>query len=394
MNDQEHTNVEGDDDEISLIEIGIALGEQKRILFGIPAVTTALALAYAFLATPIYTARTVLLPPQQQQSAASSMLASLGSLAGIAGAAVGVKSPEEMYVAFLRSRTLEDEVINRLDLRAHYKDKTPYETRKDLEHNVHVSADKQTGLITIDADDKDPVFAARLANMEVTALHDLLGRIAVTDAQQRRVFFGREVKHTELALAAADARFRRLSAEGGLPVTEALAETSVQISAALRAQITAKEVELSALRRFATEKNADVQRLMGQLVALRAQLDRLQQGGAHVTPTTPQGVAAIAALRDLKTNQAVLSVMIKQYEMAKIDEAREGPLLQQVDVAQPPDHRSKPRRGLIVLLGAAGGLLIGVAAALLRSALDKAKHHPESAAQLGMLRKAWRSTSR
>jgi uncharacterized protein involved in exopolysaccharide biosynthesis len=381
------------DDEINLISIAIALGEQKRTLFGVPSVTVALALAYALLAPPVYTAQTVLLPPQQQQSAASSMLASLGSLASIAGAAGGVKSPEEMYVAFLQSQTIQDEVINRLNLRVHYRDKSMYDTRQDLARHVRISADKQSGLITIDADDRDPVFAAKLANTEVSALHDLLGRLAVTDAQQRRMFFGHEVKRTELALAAADATFRRLSAEGGLPVTQALAETTVQTSAALRAQITAKEVELAALRRFATSQNANVQRVSSQLGALRTQLTRLQQGGDRVVPASAQGEAAIAALRDLKTDQAVLEVMIKQYEMAKVDEAREGPLLQQVDVAQPPDHRSKPKRALIVALAAVGGLLIGAVAAIIRYSLAEARQDPAAAAQLGMLRRAWRSGS-
>jgi len=377
-------------DEIDLIDLAVSLGEQKRILFAVPAVTTTIAIAYALIAPPVYTSQTVLLPPQQQQSAASSMLASLGSLAGLAGAAVAVKSPEAMYVAFLTNQTVENEVITRLGLQARYDDKTLSATRKDLERHLRIQADKQTGLITIDADDKDPTFSARLANTEVEALHDLLGHLAVTDAQQRRIFFATEMKRTERALANANLRFRQLSSQGGLPVTSVLAETAVKTTSALRAQITAKEVEISAMRQFATSHNVEVRRLTGQLTALQAQLYRLEQGGTKAIMPTAEGTAAISALRDLKTDQAVLEVMTKQYEVAKMDEAREGPLLQQVDIAAPPDHRSKPKRALIVALGACGGLLLGIAAALMKHAILRAKRDPETAAKLQILNSTWR----
>lgn len=390
MNDQNVREL-ADEGEISLIEIGIALGEQKRLLLGIPALTTAIALGFALFTTPIYTARTIILPPQQQQSEASSALASLGTLAGIAGAAVGVRSPEDMYVAFFKSRSVEDDVIKRLNLQQHYKAQSKYDARLELERSVSASADKQTGLITINANDKDPTFAALLANTEVVALRDLLSRIAVTGAQQRRLFFGEQIRKTEQALAAADARFRTLSAQGGLPIAEALAQSDVQTSIVLRAKITSTEVALAAAQQFTTPENPNVQHLTNQLTALREQLDKLQQGGTSMLSTTRRGEAAISALRTLKTQEAILDVMTRQYETAKVDEAREGPILQQVDLAQVPEKKSKPRRILIVLIGAAIGLFFGIISALSRQALQKAKNDPTKRERLSFLKNTWRN---
>ena len=380
----------GADDEINLLEVAIALGQQKKVLFGIPAATTAVALAYALFAPPIYTATTIILPPQQEQSSASSMLASLGSLAGLAGASAGIKSPEEMYVAFFNSQSVENDVINSLHLKAHYRRNSLYETRKELERNISVSADKQTGLIKLDASDRNPVFAATLANADVDALRSLLSRIAVTGAQQRRAFFYQQMHKAAQALAAADARFRRLSAQGGLPLTEALAQSDVQTSTALRAKITATELEIAGLQQFSTAQNPSVRRLTAQLTALREQLNRLQEGGARERPTNSKGEAAISALRDLKTQESVLEAMTKQYEMAKVDEAREGPLLQQVDVARPPERANKPKRVVIVIIGATIGIILGIIGALSRHLVIKIAQDPTNGPDISALREAWK----
>jgi capsular polysaccharide biosynthesis protein len=174
------------DDEISLIDLAIALGEEKKTLFAVPAITTTLAIVVSLLMTPIFTAKTVMMPPQQQQSGAASALASLGGLAGLAGAAAGIKSADEMYVAFMQSEGLQNAVIKRLSLQERYDAKTMTDTRAALKGLVRISSDKKTGLITIEADDKDPAFAAQLANAQVEELRNLLGRLAVTDAQQRQ----------------------------------------------------------------------------------------------------------------------------------------------------------------------------------------------------------------
>jgi len=182
---------EAEDAEISLINLAIALGEEKKTLFAVPAITTTLAIVVSLLMTPIFTAKTVMMPPQQQQSGAASALASLGALAGLAGGAAGIKSPDEMYIAFMQGESLQNAVIKKLGLQERYDEKTLVDTRKELKEKVKIISDKKSGLITIEADDKDPEFAAKLANTHVEELRSLMGRLAVTDAQQRRVFLNK-----------------------------------------------------------------------------------------------------------------------------------------------------------------------------------------------------------
>ena len=380
----------GEDDEISLLELAIALGEEKKTLFAVPAFTTAVAIVVSLIMTPVFTAKTLMMPPQQQQSSAASALASLGALAGLAGGAAGVKSPDEMYIAFMESESLQNSVIKKMNLQTRYESKTLVDTRAALKGAVKITSDKKSGLISIEATDKDPVFAAQLANIYIDELHNLLGRLAVTDAQQRRVFYEDQIKKTQTEFANAEARFRQSNEKSGMQVTSILAETGIRANAEMRGQIAAKEVQLQAMSRFETAQNPDVQRLSSEISALRQQLAKLESGSGNAgSAVTPKQQEAVQAYRDIKVQEAMLEVLIKQYELARVDEAKEGPLVQQVDPATPPERRSKPKRTLIVLVSALGGLFLGVLAAFVRRSIKKAASDPESSQLMIQLREAW-----
>ena len=326
-----------DNDEISLLELAIALGEEKKTLFLVPAFTTAVAIVVSLLMTPVFTAKTLMMPPQQQQSSAASALASLGALAGIAGGVAGVKSPDEMYIAFMESESFQNSVIKKLDLQSRYEAKTLLDTRTALKGAVKITSDKKSGLLSIEATDKDPNFAAQMANLYVDELHNFLGRLAVTEAQQRRVFYEDQIKKTQSDFANAEARFRAANDKSGMQMTSILAETGLRANAEIRGQIAAKEVQLQAMSRFQTTQNPDVQRLSSEISALRQHLTKLENGSGNNIPSiTPIQKEAVNAYRDIKVQEAMLEVMIKQYELARVDEAKEGPLLQQVDPATPP----------------------------------------------------------
>ncbi len=379
-----------DNDEISLLELAIALGEEKKTLFLVPAFTTAVAIVVSLLMTPVFTAKTLMMPPQQQQSSAASALASLGALAGIAGGVAGVKSPDEMYIAFMESESFQNSVIKKLDLQSRYEAKTLLDTRTALKGAVKITSDKKSGLLSIEATDKDPNFAAQMANLYVDELHNFLGRLAVTEAQQRRVFYEDQIKKTQSDFANAEARFRAANDKSGMQMTSILAETGLRANAEIRGQIAAKEVQLQAMSRFQTTQNPDVQRLSSEISALRQHLTKLENGSGNNIPSiTPIQKEAVNAYRDIKVQEAMLEVMIKQYELARVDEAKEGPLLQQVDPATPPERRSKPKRTLIVLVSALGGLFLGVLAAFIRRSINKASTDPESSEQIRKLRSAW-----
>ncbi len=379
-----------EEDEISLLDLAIALGEEKKTLFGIPAITTTLAIVVSLLMTPIFTAKTVMMPPQQQQSGAASALASLGALAGLAGVAAGVKSPDEMYIAFLQSESLQRAVIEKLNLQERYQNKTFFETRETMKGLVKIAADKKSGLITIEADDKDPEFAAKLANTHVEELRNLMGKLAVTDAQQRRLFFEQQISKTQEELALAEANFRAAKEKSGIQVTAVIAEGSVRASAEMRGQIAAKEVQLSAMSSFATRQNPDVQRLAGELNALRTQLKKLEQGSGDDEKSSPLQQLAVKSYRDIKAREAIIGVLIAQYESARVDESKEGPLIQVVDIAHAPERKSKPKRANIVLGSGFAGLVFGVLLTILRRAFRKAAHNPQNAEQLTQLKAVWR----
>lgn len=385
-----HNNADlPDDDEISLIDLAIALGEEKKTLFAVPAITTTLAIVVSLLLTPIYTAKTVMMPPQQQQSGAASALASLGGLAGLAGAAAGIKSPDEMYIAFMQSESLQNEVIKKLDLQERYNAKTPGDARNALKASIKVAADKKSGLITIEANDKDPEFAAKLANVHVEELRNLMGRLAVTDAQQRRVFYEQAITKTQAELADAEANFRSAKEKSGMQVTMVIAESGVRASADMRGQIAAREVQMQAMSRFATPQNPDVQRIGSELAALRAQLSKLEQGSGSDEKTSPLQQLAVKSYRDIKARESMMGVLVAQYESARVDEAKEGPLIQQVDVAMAPERRSSPKRALMVIVAAFAGLFLGVLIAFVRRALRKATENPQTNQQFNQLKAAW-----
>ncbi len=387
LNSQNSNSSNGDDDEISLIDLAIALGEEKKTLFAVPLFTTSVAIVVSLIMTPVFTAKTLMMPPQQQQSSAASALASLGALAG---GAAGVKSPDEMYIAFMESESLQNSIIKKMNLQTRYEAKTLTDTRAGLKGAVKITSDKKSGLISIEATDKDPVFAAQLANLYIDELHNLLGRLAVTDAQQRRVFYEDQIKKTQADLVNAESRFRLANEKSGMQMTSILAETSLRANAEMRGQIAAKEVQLQAMSRFETTQNPDVQKLTSEMSALRQQLSKLESGSGNTTSAVnPMQQEASQAYRDIKVQQAMLEVLIKQYEIARVDEAKEGPLVQQVDPATPPERRSKPKRSLIVLVSALGGLFLGVLAAFVRRSIKKAATDPESSQLMLQLREAW-----
>ena len=180
--------------EISLFEIVTAIGEEKKTIGLFALVGIALGLAVALLLTPIYTAKTTLLPPQQSQGGSSAMLASLGALAATAGVGGALKAPEELYVGLLKTDSIANALIERFKLKERYEKSTLDDTRKALTLNTVINADRKSTLISVEVNDWDPVFSAQLANAYAEELRRLMTRLAVTEAQQRRLFFEQQME--------------------------------------------------------------------------------------------------------------------------------------------------------------------------------------------------------
>jgi capsule polysaccharide export protein KpsE/RkpR len=398
------STAEGDyDDEgpgVSLTEMLTWLGEGKRLIATVTVVATVAAIGIGLLIPKTFTAHaTMLAPASQQPGGSAAALAALGSLGGLAGG-LGVKSPDELYVALLKSDSVQRALADRFDLKTRY-DVTTYETlRKAMPKYVRVSSDKKSGLISVEVDDKEPKFAADLANAHVTEITKVLGRLAVSEAQLRRVFFDKQLNETKENLIKAEQNLRKVQEKSGVIVLDKQAEALIAGAAQVRALIAEREVQLKVLRTAATEQNPDVMRLTSELRALRTELSRMdstQGGNAGSAVDMPvgrlpeAGIEYVRARRELKLQETLLEAMLRQFEAAKLDEAKEGPVLQQVDVALPPDRKSKPSISLIALGALIGGLLLSSGFVVMRRYREWSRaQSPQDDAARAALARAWR----
>lgn len=348
---------------LTLLDLLISLGHDKKMFFFLWALGVSVTIGIVLTLPRSYSASAVMLPPQSQQNAGFniSMMAQLGPLAGLAGGASGFKTPDGMYIELFKTRRLQDALIKRFNLMERYQAKSPAAARAVLTTRVSLMSDKKSGLLTITVDDPDAQFAAKLANAHVGELAAVLNELALTEAQQRRHFFDSQVTKAMRELHSAEIVFRKAQEAGGIVVSQALAEASVRAGAELRSRIMSKEVQLQALSRFATAQNPEAQRLASELAALRRQLISVEEGGSG--PEHPaKGMEAVKAYREVKVREAALESLVRQLEIAKIDEARDGPQLQLIDPAIPPERVSKPHRSRLAI---AGAVLSGVFAFLI-----------------------------
>ncbi len=383
----------------SFVDVLVDLAERKRLILQITAACGGVSLIVAVLLPPKYTASSTILPPQQNSSMASmlsSQLANLGGMAALAGSAAGLKNQNDMYVAMLKSRTVEDAMVQQFGLMQEYRAKRPSDARKALETVSKIDGSGKDGLIHISVLDRDPKRAAEMANGYIEQYRKLSEHLAITEASQRRLFFERQLEQAKDNLANAEEAMKRAQQQTGFIQLDSQARALIEAAATLRAQINAKEVQIHALETFATDQNAALVQAQKQLDALRQQLAKL--GGSEDSSSenfiVPKGKVPEAGLeymrklRDVKYYETVFTIIARQFETAKLDEAKQGAVIQVVDAAVTPDRKSSPPRTLIVLGGTVLGLLVGSAIALLLTGLQRLRGNPESRCKLTSLRQA------
>jgi uncharacterized protein involved in exopolysaccharide biosynthesis len=320
------------------------------------------AYAATHLIDPTYTARTVFLVPQQAQSSAVSALASLNAISGLGGLG-GVKTTGDQYVSLMQTTNAQDHIIDKFNLMNLYESKFRFQARKELSKNVRITLGKKDGLITVEADANTAQLAADIANQHVDELRRLSDELALTEARQRRRFFETELERTRGKLTAAQ---QALQSSGFNPgALKAEPKSAAEGYARLKAEVTAAEVRLLTLRRIMADSAPEVQTQTTLLEALRGQLAKLEATDA---PSNDAGY--IGRYREFKYQETLFEMFARQYESARLDESREGSLIQVVDTAAPPERPSKPHRGMTALLSAVAGfvLLSGLAIARRRRA--------------------------
>ncbi len=370
-----------EDDGPDLFDLLLPLVQQWRLLVIGTLAAALAALGVSFAMPKIYTSRTVFLPPQQQQSAAASAIAQLGALSGLAGAAAGIKSPADQYVSLLQSATVADRLIDAFKLMEVYESDLRFQARRELAENVRVTLGKKDGLIAVEVDDEDPQRAADMANRHVEELRRLTGQLALTEAQQRRVFFEEQLALTRDRLTQAQQSLQASGFTQG--ALRADARASAEGYARLRAEATAAEVKLQTLRRNLADATPEVQQAMTVLGALRAQLAKLEE--SHDLSSGPDYVSKF---REFKYQETLFDLFARQYELARLDESREGALIQVVDIAKPAEWKSRPKRALIsATAGVVALMLLGVFV-VIRQLWRNAASKPETAAKIAGFRAA------
>ncbi len=385
------------EEEISLLDLLVVIARRRLLIFRLTLGIALAAVPAAFLLPSEYTATTSILPPQQSSSVGASLMAQLGSLgsaASLASGALGLKNPNDLQVALLKSETVEDAMIDHFHLMDLYHAKRRSEALKKLEKVVEIDNGAKDGLIRISVTDRDPRRAAELANGYVAEFKKFSSTLAVTEASQRRLFFEQQLTQAKDNLASAEENLKRTEQKTGLIQLDSQDRALIESVAQLRAQITAKEVQLRAMKSFAAGENPDLEVAEQELAGLRAEQSKMGASptGVADAPLVPKGVMQesgleyVRKLRDVKYFETIFDLLARQYEAAKVDEARQGAVVQVVDPALVPDRRSSPKRTLIVAGAAALGLFLGVVWAFAAEGLSRLENNPAERLRLDALR--------
>jgi tyrosine-protein kinase Etk/Wzc len=386
-------------DEIDLLDLLIVLAKRKRLILGVTLVSAILTAIVSLLLPNRYTATTKILPPQQSQSATAMLVSQLagggmGPLAAMAGSSLGLKNPSDIYIGILKSRTIEDALIQQFDLMRVYRDKRLSDTRKDLSGYSDIIAEKE-GLISISVEDKDPKRAAAMANAYVNELRNVTQHLAISEASQRRLFFEQQVQQAKDDLGNAEVALKETEQKTGMIQLDSQAKAVIEAIGNLCAQVAAKEVQLQAMRSFATEQNPQRILVQEQVAGLREQLRKLQgQEGGDGDPIVGTGripgagLEYVRKLRDVKYYETIFDLLAKQYEAAKIDESREAAVIQVLDHATEPDRKSSPMRLVIVLLSAAAAFFVMALFVFVGQAVRWAQQQPIHSNRIAVLRRS------
>jgi len=387
-------NMSGD---IDFLEVLLVLAREKKLILQVTLGAIVLAAIIVFIIPKSYTATATILPPQQNQSVLSAMLGQLAGTQTLDLRDLGLKNPADVFVAMLKSRTVEDGLVNRFDLRKVYNVKRYQDARKKLEKRSEIDPQKE-GLISIAVSDRDPRRAADIANAWVEELRALNQNLALTEAAQRRAFFEQKLAAERAALSQSEAVLKQIEQKTGIIQPDAQTRALIGAVAEVRAQIAAKEVQLQSMGNYATANNPDVKRVQTELAELRAQSANLSRTQAATAAgegnlQVPTGRVAAASLeylqaaRELKYHESLYDFLSRQLEAARIDEAKNAVVVQVVDKAVEPEKKSSPRRLLIIAVTALLSFLVVALGTLVREGLQRRRQDPAEAARLDQLDK-------
>lgn len=374
----ETSAIQPEGDEINLLDLLLVIVKRKRLVLGLPLVAATAAIIYSLTLPNIYTATAKILPPQKEGGGGglSALLSQAGGLAGLAGGLGGLSGPAELYVGILKSRSVGDAVVKRLDLQNVYEAKSAEDARSRLEKLVKIQAGKD-GIITIAADSKYPKLAAQLANSYVDELSRTSIRLNLSKAGTEKAFLEKRLEVVKGDLKAAEDNLKQFAQQNKTIQIDSQAKASIEGIAKLKAELVTREVQLESLRSFQTDESPEVKALVSTIAKIRREIGAKSsasgsgEGIPGLGSVPGLGLQYARLMRELKTQEAIFEHLTKQFEVAKLAEAKDSSSLQVIDEAVPPLRKSKPKRSLIVILATVTAFFAGVFGAFILEYLEK-----------------------
>ena len=392
---QDNENAVTHEEHINILQYLVVILKRKRMIAGITLACALIMAAISLIMTPRYIAETRILPPQQSSSGISSQV--LGTLgggsSGLISSSLGITSPNALYVGVLKSRTMYDYIVDRFGLMEQYKTDYREDARAILEGSVVVKSGKDE-IISVSVEDKDPQRAAEVANAFIEKLKEITQTLAVTEASKRRLFFEEQLGKVKEDLIKSEEAMQGLQEKTGAVSMDDQARAVIDSIASLRAQIAAKEVEIKVMKTYSEPRNPDLQKSEEALKGMKEELQKLEtKSGETPDPLMPTGrMPEIGAdytrkLRELKYQETLFELMANQYEIARVDEARDATIIQVLDKAVPPGKRAKPKRRQMVVVAVIAGFFLAVFAAFFMEFIENVSSDAENRETIELIRK-------
>lgn len=368
---------------IHLLDYWRVLKKRKRLIGIITGAVAIVSVIVTLLLPNIYAASASLMPPQQELGM-SGLLSNLpNGLGGLAGNLPGTESKADVWAGILKSQTVRDGIIERFGLRERYEQDTIEETRKALDKLVDINKSEDNDIVSITVEDEDPKLAAQMANAFIEELDKVNKTVVMSSGKRTRIFVEKRLTEAKDELHSLEDQMKSFQERNSAVKIDEQAKTIIEAIGKIKGELMAREVELQTLMSYAAPTNPKVELLKTEVNGLKRKLSELEDGhkGAKrnnsiFIPTSriPNlDIQYARLLRDITVQQTLFELLTQQYEMSRIQEAKDSPIVQVLDYAKTPEKKSRPKRSILVLFSTFSAFSFGVFLSFFQEYIEKAK---------------------
>jgi tyrosine-protein kinase Etk/Wzc len=357
-----------DAEAVNVLDYLEILAKRKRFIFSATVTVFILSIGISLLLPKIFISTARILPPQQDQGLSGMMLGQLGGMAGLAGDLLGKGGSADLYVGILKSEAVSDAIIDRFKLMDVYQKDYRLDTYNSLKKRVEIAVGKKDDIISITVQDGDASRAANMANAFVEELAKLTVSLNITGANQDRSFYEEHLSKAKAELARAEDALKSFQAKNKALDIRDQAKATIEGIAQLNAQLAVQEVQRQALRRQFTDSSQEVKNASAVVANLRTQIAQLEGNSAGSSIPSAGSIPALGQesvrlMREFKIQEAIVELLTKQYEMAKISQAKDVSTLKVIQKARVADKKSKPARSVLVAMATLAAFFLAIFAA-------------------------------